>query len=152
MQELLALFKKFDLHGLFKKKTDNVFIQFFRYIFVGGTAAAVDWLVLWILRGVLHDGLYFSTAIAFLMGLAVNYLLSKLLVFKGTPSGKSYYYELLVYIITGLIGLVFTEILMYVFWDLAGLHYMLSNIIATAIVLVWNFSSKKAILYRKRDK
>jgi putative flippase GtrA len=151
MKELLKLIKSFNLNELFKKNTDNTYIQFFRYIFVGGAATVADWGVLWLLKGVMHDGLYFSTAVAFLFGLLVNYILSKLLVFKGTPSGKGYIYEFLVYILTGLIGLGFTEGIMYLLCDLAGLYYMLAKVIATAVVLIWNFGSKKIILYRKSD-
>ena len=42
MKELLQLIAKFDIKNLFKTPTDNTFIQFFRYLFVGGIAFLVD--------------------------------------------------------------------------------------------------------------
>ena len=32
-----------------------------------------------------------------------------------------------------------------------GLHFMLSKIIATLIVLIWNFTARKLILYQKQS-
>ena len=89
-----------------------------------------------------------SVIFAFVIGLAVNYGLSKLLVFeKSSVNGKI---EFLVYGIIGVIGLGFTEIIMYVLTEIAGLYFMVSKVIATIIVLVWNFVARKIILYRKK--
>ena len=41
MKELFMLIKRLDFKGLFFSKTDNAFIQFFRYCFVGGIATLV---------------------------------------------------------------------------------------------------------------
>ena len=89
-----------------------------------------------------------SVIFAFVIGLAVNYGLSKLLVFENSSvNGKI---EFLVYGIIGVIGLGFTEIIMYVLTEIAGLYFMVSKVIATIIVLVWNFVARKITLYRKK--
>ena len=49
--------------------------------------------------------------------------------------------------ITGLIGLGLTELLMLLFEGLFSWHYMISKIIITGIVFIWNFVSKKIIIY-----
>ncbi len=150
MREFFKHLLTLDFKALFKDKTHNGYVQFFRYIFVGFIATVVDWTVLELLFVLHHDGLYFSTAIGFLCGLAVNFLLCKLFVFKGTPSNRSIAIDIFVYISTGIVGLGLTEVIMWLVTTRFNIHHIIAKAIATVIVLVWNFGSKKLILYRKR--
>ena len=43
MKELLDRLKTFDMNIIFYEKTNNLFVQLFRYVFVGGVAFVVDW-------------------------------------------------------------------------------------------------------------
>ncbi len=158
MHELIRLIKHRKIKALFMAKTHNTFIQFFRYLFVGGFASVVDWGVLWLLYDKLgafsfigRADEYISIAIAFLCGLFVNYILSMHFVFTGIAKNKTHTSKFPVYLITGVIGLLFTELFMLLFDGVFGIHYMVAKIITTAIVFLWNFGSKKIILYRKRD-
>lgn len=133
------LFKK-----LFIEASDNTVIQFIRYIFVGGAAFVADAGSLWILDLFVHYML--ATAAAFIIGLIVNYLLSKLLVFTDKSTNAAA--EFIVYGVIGVIGLGITELLMYLLVGRAGIAVIAAKIIAAAIVLVWNFGARKVILYR----
>ncbi len=147
MKELFDYIFKLDFKNLFITKTNNTFIQFFRYIFVGGVAFLADGGSLFLITTIGVNYLI-SVIFAFVIGLAVNYGLSKLLVFENSSvNGKI---EFLVYGIIGVIGLGFTEIIMYVLTEIAGLYFMVSKVIATIIVLVWNFVARKITLYRKK--
>ena len=152
MKEFLKLLKNLNFKALFKEKTDNGFIQFFRYIFVGGVATIVDWTILELLYLVHHDTLGLSVAMGFTCGLIVNLILSKFFVFKGTPSKNHLLIDVLIYIIIGVIGLVLTEIIMWLITIRWGVHHIIAKAISTVLVLVWNFGAKKIILYRKRIK
>lgn len=152
MHELIGLIKQRKFKALFMDKTQNTFIQFFRYIFVGGFATVVDWSALWLFYDVLGVYKYLSVAIAFLFGLFANYILSNHFVFTENRENTSRSSEFMVYFVTGVIGLIFTELFMLLFDGVLGIHYMVSKIITTAIVFVWNFGSKKLILERKCDK
>lgn len=146
MKELFDYIFKLDFKSLFITKSSNTFIQFFRYIFVGGVAFLADGGSLFLITTIGVNYLI-SVIFAFVIGLAVNYGLSKLLVFENSSvNGKI---EFLVYGIIGVIGLGFTEIIMYVLTEIAGLYFMVSKVIATIIVLVWNFVARKITLYRK---
>ena len=151
MKDFLKLLLKFDLKALFKDDTDNPYVQFFRYICVGGIATVVDWSVLELFYAVLGFGLYVATAIGFAFGLTTNYLLSKFFAFKGTPTDKSVVGEILIFLITGLIGLGLTEVIMWFMTSVLSTHHLVSKAVATALVLLWNFGSKKILLYRKRS-
>ena len=147
MKELFDYIFKLDFKSLFITKSNNTFIQFFRYIFVGGVAFLADGGSLFLITTIGVNYLI-SVIFAFVIGLAVNYGLSKLLVFENSSvNGKI---EFLVYGIIGVIGLGFTEIIMYVLTEIAGLYFMVSKVIATIIVLVWNIVARKITLYRKK--
>lgn len=147
MKELFDYIFKLDFKSLFITKSSNTFIQFFRYIFVGGVAFLADGGSLFLITTIGVNYLI-SVIFAFVIGLAVNYGLSKLLVFENSSvNGKI---EFLVYGIIGVTGLGFTEIIMYVLTEIAGLYFMVSKVIATIIVLVWNFVARKITLYRKK--
>ena len=50
---------------------------------------------------------------------------------------------------SSVIGLIFNQILMYLFVSILGIFYMVAKIITTAIVMVWNYVMKKMALVRK---
>ena len=136
---LIELIKK-----LFFVKTTDVKIQFFRYIFVGGMAFVADFIALFILRECVKLNLYLAVGIAFILGLLTNYVLSKLLVFTRENSVG----EFITFTVIGIIGLIFTELLMHLFAVVLGVQYLISKAIVAGIVLVWNFTAQKIILYR----
>ncbi|MCM1329088.1 MAG: GtrA family protein [Ruminococcus sp.] len=148
MKELIEYIKKLDFKNIFVTETDNTVIQLFRYCFVGGAAFVADWLTVIILTETVMHYLM-ATAVAFFVGLAVNFALSKLLVFKSDSGKVGKLGEFLVYAVIGAVGLGLTELLMFVFTDALDLHYAVSKIIAAAIVLIWNFFARKVILYKK---
>ena len=136
---IIELIKK-----LFFIKTTDVKIQFFRYIFVGGMSFVIDFITLFILKEFLQLNLYIAVAIAFIFGLLTNYTLSKLLVFTKENSIG----EFITFSTIGIIGLIFTELLMHLFVSILNVQYLISKAIVAGIVFIWNFTAKKIILYR----
>ena len=55
--------------------------------------------------------------------------------------------EFLIFLIIGLIGLGLTLLFMWLFVDVAGIYPLISKLVTTAIVLLWNFGARKIILY-----
>lgn len=151
MHELIRLIKHGKIKALFMAKTHNTFIQFFRYLFVGGLSSVVDMSSLWLFYQKLGIFEYFAVAMAFLCGLVANYILSYHFVFVGIAKDKKHHVKFPVYLGVGILGLAFTEAFMLLFDGVLGFHYMLAKILTTALVFIWNFGSKKIILYRKRD-
>ncbi len=147
MQNFLKLVLRCDLQGLLWEPTTDTVLQLFRYLFVGGIATVGDWSTLYTLS-TFGCNKYIATAIAFCVGLLINYLLSKSFVFKAsTAKSKHPLQEFLAYALIGVIGLCITEALIYLGTDVLAMHLMLSKIIATLITLVWNFIGRK-MLYR----
>ena len=148
MSELISLIFKFDLEGLFLRPSTNSLIQFFRYAFVGAIASFVDWGVLWSVEWL---GLHYLLAaiVSFFAGLATNFFLSKKLVFNAQKARVSSFLEFVSYGAIGAIGLLLTLGIMYALTEWAMFHFMISKIIATALVLIWNFLARKILLYKK---
>lgn len=136
------------INKLFKQRTDNIFIQLFRYIFVGGTAFVVDFFFLYFFSDIC--GIYYliSAVLSFIISVLVNYIMSTKWVFnQGNIENKVLEFNLFILIST--IGLGFTEILLYLFTDIFGIYYLISKIIAAIIVLFWNFIARRVMFYGK---
>ena len=136
------------LNKLFRDNTDNIFLQFFRYIFVGGTAFAVDFFFLYFFSDIC--GIYYliSGVLSFVISVLVNYIMSTKWVFNPDNSDNKVL-EFNLFLIISTVGLVFTEILLYLFTDVFGLYYLISKIIAAIIVLFWNFTARRIMFYGK---
>lgn len=141
-------------YKLFLEKTNHTALQFFRYLFVGGFAAVVNIGSLILLTEGLHIYYLLSNVIGFLLGLITNYLLSKWLVFTKEAKMNAIL-EFTVYAIIGVIGLGLDTFFMWLFTSIAGMYYILSKIISTALVFIWNFFGRKGIyviINRKKGK
>ena len=147
MDELLRRLKTGSLKVIFQEQTNDGMVQLFRYVFVGGFAFVADWgaMVLGVKLGMNE---YVAVAIAFVVGLIVNFILSKKLVFQEASEKTNATGEFVAYGVIGILGLLFTEGLMYVQLEWIGIHYMIAKIIAAAIVLLWNFIARKVLLYK----
>jgi len=74
--------KTLMIKKLFIRPTDSTLIQLFGYTFVGGMAFTVDFTLLFVLTDILSIYYLISAAIAFLLGLTTNYILSIIWVFR----------------------------------------------------------------------
>ena len=132
---------------MFVEPTTNIWLQLLRYGFVGGVAFVADYGSLFVLTH--YFGVYYlwSAAIAFVIGLTVNYLLSISWVFNKNRSTKPWV-EFLVFALIGVIGLGLNELIMYVATELLAIHYLLSKLISTGLVFCWNFFARKLIIFK----
>lgn len=133
---------------LFRQRTDNIYLQFFRYIFVGGTAFVVDFFFLYFFSDIC--GIYYliSAILSFVISVVVNYLMSIKWVFNQDNIDNKIM-EFNMFLLISTIGLIFTEILLYFFTDVCGIYYLMSKIISAIIVLFWNFIARRVMLYGK---
>jgi len=139
--------KRNIIDKLIKNQTDRTHIQFFRYIFVGGVAFIVDFSSLFIFTDIFGVFYLISTVIAFILGLIANYALSISWVFnKRTLDNKLSEFTIFAFI--GITGIFLNVLIIYVFTEYVGLFYLLSKIIAAALILFWNFSARKITLFR----
>jgi putative flippase GtrA len=137
------------IKSIFKGKADSTTLQLFRYTFVGGFAFLIDFSTLYILTEYFNIYYLLSAGIAFILGLITNYFLSVKWVFNARTM-KNRYIEFLLFTLIGLIGLGLNELFLWILTDILLIYYLLSKIITTVIVYLWNFFARKFILFSKR--
>lgn len=137
------------VNKLFVEPTENVLLQLFRYGFVGGAAFVVDYATLFVLTNYVGVQYLWSAAIAFVLGLVANYLLSISWVFRNRGD-LSRWQEFLFFAVIGVVGLGFNELIMYACTGLMHIHYMVSKLVSTAIVFFWNFFARKYLLFTRK--
>ena len=135
--------------------TNNEFVKIILYLFVGGTAALVEWGLFYLFFYYLLVGLGLSvdtltmvaTALAFGLSTLYHYFLGNILVFdSGSKYDKSK--ELSLVFLVSIMGLVFNLVLMYVFVGLLAWQPMLAKVITSCIVVVWNYLSRKKWIFK----
>ena len=129
-------------------KSQETFFQLIRYGLVGGLAFVADYASLYAFTEWLGIQYLVSAALAFIIGLTVNYILSNLIVFT-THRLNNRWLEFNIFAIIGVIGLGLNELIMYCACELIGLHYMVAKLISTALVFFWNFFARKLTLFYK---
>ena len=136
------------INRLFKDPTDDIFLQLFRYIFVGGTAFIVDFFFLYFFSDIC--GIYYliSAVFSFIISVLVNYVMSTKWVFNQNNI-ENKVLEFNLFMLISAIGLGFTEILLFFFTDIVGLYYLVSKIISAIIVMFWNFLARRVMFYGK---
>ncbi len=135
--------------------TDSELIKLLLYLFVGGTAALVEWALFYLfityVLSCLGLGLtaltMLATALAFGLSTLYHYFLGNVLVFD---SGSRYKRgkELGLVFLVSIMGLGFNLLLMYIFVSLLGWLPMPSKVLTSCIVVVWNYLSRKKWIFR----
>lgn len=119
--------------------------RFIKYAIVGAIATLFDWSTMYIITE-LGINYKISVIISFIIGLIVNFILSKIFIFKKSiKAGKII--EFTYYLIIGLIGLGINELIMILLTEGLKTWYMYSRMVATCIVLFWNYGAR-VILYK----
>jgi len=125
---------------------NNTFLQLFRYTFVGGIAFLADFGLLYVLTEYVYLHYLLSATFAFIVGLIVNYLLSKIWVFSNNKI-KNKWVEFAVFSLIGVVGLGLNNLFLWVFTYYCAIYYMFSKVLTTIIVFFWNFLARKFILF-----
>jgi putative flippase GtrA len=126
-------------------KNNKLFVQLFKFGFVGGVAFLIDYLVLILSKEVFHFSILFSTAMGFCISVIFNYIASIKWVFD-VDEKNSKSKNFILFIIFSIIGLILTEIIMHVGTSIFNINYLFVKIISTGIVMIFNFVTRKKFL------
>lgn len=128
----------------FLKKHEKLVKQILKFGVVGGGAFLIDYSVLYVLTEFV--GIYYltSSVISFIVSLIFNYILSIYWVFDVTK--KQTLKDIIIFVVLSTIGLGINQVVMYLGSDILHIYYMLTKLVATAIVMVWNFVTRKIFI------
>ena len=123
----------------------KLFIQVIKFGVVGASAFVVDYSIMLILTEFFDVHYLFSSTISFIIALIFNYILSMRFVFKSREQmhkGK----EFVIFCLLSVIGLGINQLLMWLLVEKMLIHYAITKIFATAVVMMWNFITRKIFL------
>ena len=136
--------------------------EILKFAFTGGICFVIEYAALILLKELLHIPVVAATPIAFLISVVFNYLLCVKWVFDGAQEGSKK--AQLGFLITSVMGLLLNWVIMWALTSLFGEDallfalfgieikvYMLNKVIATGLVMVWNYFTKRYVL-RKDSK
>jgi putative flippase GtrA len=133
-------------NDVFLARTSSLPVQVARYTVVGGLAFCLDFAILYVFTE--FFGIYYliSAAVAFLFGVTLNYLLSVAWVFdQRRLNNRSQ--EYIFFACVGILGLLLNNLLIWGLTEFGGLHYMTSKAISGVSVYLFNFATRKALLF-----
>ena len=119
--------------------------QFLGFAAVGVVGTAAHFATLLILVQKFHADPVWSSVIGFIVGAAVNYLLSYRVVFR---SRKRHVEAMSQFFSVAGVGLLLNAAIMAFAVQTLGWHYLVSQILATGTVLLWNFAGNRFWTFR----
>ena len=123
----------------------KLFEQIIKFGIVGGLAFLIDYGIMVLCKEIFGFSVLVSAGFGFTISVIFNYLASVKWVFdvnKNNSKSKQF----ITFIIFSIIGLILTEIIMYIGTDIMNISYLFVKIVATLIVMIFNFITRKLFL------
>lgn len=126
--------------------TDTPLARFARFVAVGGFATLLQYVLLYIGVEGLHIAPVPASALGYLLSAIANYALNRRLTFRSDASHRT---ALPRFAIVSGTGLLLNSAIMYVGTAILSGHYLLVQIFATVLVLLWNFIGSQLWTFRQ---
>lgn len=119
--------------------------QLMKFGVVGVIAFIIDYGLMVILTELLHMNYLISATLSFTVSVIFNYLASMRYVFRH-KEGMSRTREFIIFVVLSAIGLGINDLIMWLGTGIGGVSYLITKLVATFIVMVWNFVTRKKFL------
>ena len=149
------MFKKLFIH-----KTHNSVVQLFRSVISGMSSTFIDVISLALFVFFFKFNVSVATALAFIIGISVNYILNSFWVFSA-DNLNSRIKEITEFIFVSAIGLLLNMLIINIFdrylskFKIFGnlippdKYYLVGKVLVAMIVFLWNFFARKYIIYNE---
>lgn len=134
-----------------------LFGEMIRFCVVGGVSFVIDFGFLILFQEFVFksvtNGVLISAALSFTISLVVHYFLASLWVFRGhkVDNAKAHAVAGSLFVATNLVGLGINELAMWVGVSMLAIHYVVVKLVATAVVMVWNFVCQKRFIFKGEE-
>lgn len=116
-----------------------------RFSIVGGIATLIDFACLYIFKEFLNIDVILANTLSFIISVTYNYIASITWVFD-TNKNKNKKIQFILFIIFSIVGLIINNIILYILTDKLNIYYLISKVVATLIVMIFNFVTRKKFL------
>ncbi|MBR1937152.1 MAG: GtrA family protein [Bacilli bacterium] len=128
-----------------KIKNNKLLVQIIKFVIVGGIATIIDFVVLYILKEYVGLNEILANTISFTVSVIYNYIASIKWVFD-VDKDKNEKQQFIIFIVFSIIGLGINNLILWICIDKFNIHYLIGKVFATAIVMVFNFITRKKFL------
>lgn len=119
--------------------------QFLRFLVVGGLSTGLQYLILFLLVHFAHWEAALASSSGYVLSAALNFYLNHRISFtSNVPYGTA----AVSFILVALTGLALNALFMAALVHGLDLHYLLSQVLTTGIVLLWNFYANRHWTYK----
>lgn len=132
-------------------KYQKILTQLAKFVIAGVITTLIDWAIYFALCHFLAMDPLVAQLFSFTASTAVSYYINTLWVFD-TTKNKTRRRLVAEFFFFSFCGLVITEIMLFVMIDKMGVNYMIAKVIATAVVMVFNFITRKMFLEEKKQR
>lgn len=119
--------------------------QIIKFCLTGGLCTVIDFGVLFVLTEQIGLSYVISNIISVSLSTIINYILSKIIVFNFSNTLRNF----VVFIILSIVGLIINESLIILCVNVFTIDYKVGKIIATGIVMCFNYLTRKYMLKEK---
>ena len=116
-----------------------------RFSVVGGIATIIDFAFLYIFKEFLNINIIIANTLSFIISVTYNYIASITWVFN-VNKNKNKNVQFILFIVLSVVGLIINNIILYILTDKLNIYYLISKVIATIIVMIFNFVTRKKFL------
>ncbi len=133
-----------------KRNNSDLFVQIVKFGFVGGAAFVIDYGLLIAFTEWAGIHYFISAFLSFSISVIFNYIASIIWVFNVDQS-KSKQKTFIIFIVLSILGLLLNQLIMWLGVEVIHMYYLYVKIIATALVMVFNFITRKIFLEEKEN-
>lgn len=133
------------LHLSVSEKTFHLLLQIFKFGVVGVIATVIDFIFLYFFKEFCNLSVVFANTLSFVIAVLYNYWASLTFVFDVNKE-KDQRKNFIIFILCSVVGLLLNDLIVWIITDLLKIYYLLSKVVATGIVMVFNFITRKKFL------
>lgn len=127
------------------KKLFELAKQLVKFGIVGVISTVLDYGLMVLFTEVFGIFYLLSSTLSYAISLLFNYYASMKYVFRGRED-MSRIREFVTFTVLCLMGMGLNQLILWLIVEKCGIHYMISKILATVAVMVWNFVTRKLFL------
>lgn len=122
--------------------------QLIKFGIVGVISTLLDYGLMVLFTEVFDVHYLLSSTLSYAISLVFNYLASMKYVFH-SKEGMSRSKEFIIFTVLCLMGMGLNQLVLWLIVEQLGIDYRISKILATGVVMVWNFVTRKIFLEEK---